>query len=183
MPFTPFHLGPGGIFKALGGRYFSFTVFGFSQVAIDIEVLVRMYLDDAILHGFTHTYGGATLIGILSFVIGKPVCEFCLRLWNEAVNREGYRRLHIPPRISWFGAVMGAMIGVYSHVFLDSIMHVHMHPLAPFSDANPLSGAISADNLYLLCLGLGGLAGVLLLIISGWRKYSPEAIREKIEKS
>ena len=183
MPFTPFHLGPGGAFKVLGGRYFSFTVFGFSQVALDIEVLVRIYRDDAILHGFTHTYVGATPIGILSFLIGKPVCEYCLRLWNEGVNRKGHHRFHIPPRISWLGAVMGAMVGVYSHVFLDSMMHVHMHPLAPFSDANPMFGVISADNLYLLCLGLGGLAAVLFFIISGWRKYTPEAIRERIEKS
>jgi membrane-bound metal-dependent hydrolase YbcI (DUF457 family) len=78
---------------------------------------------------------------------------------------------------------MGAMIGTYSHVFLDSLAHADMRPLAPFSDSNPLFGVISADNLYLLCLGLGGLAGVLFLIISGWRKYSPEPIRETIEKS
>ena len=182
MPFTPFHLGPGGIFKALGGRYFSFTVFGFSQVAMDIEVLVRMYREDAILHGFTHTYVGATLIGILSFLIGKPICEGCLRLWNEAVSRKGYPRFHIAPRISWLAALTGAMIGTYSHVFLDSLVHADMRPLAPFSNANPRFGVISADNLYLLCLGLGGLAGVLFLIISGWRKYTPEAIREKMEK-
>jgi hypothetical protein len=183
MPFTPFHLGPGGMFKALGGRYFSFTVFGFSQVAMDIEVLVRMYREDAILHGFTHTYVGATLIGILSFLIGKPICEGCLRLWNEAVSRRGSPRFHIAPRISWLAALMGAMIGTYSHVFLDSFMNTDMRPLAPFSDANPLLGLISADYLYLLCVGLGGLAAVLLLIISSWRKYTPEAIREKREKS
>ena len=28
MPITPFHLGPGAAFKAIGGRHFSFVVFG-----------------------------------------------------------------------------------------------------------------------------------------------------------
>ena len=28
MPFTPFHLGPGAAFKAMGGKHFSFLVFG-----------------------------------------------------------------------------------------------------------------------------------------------------------
>jgi membrane-bound metal-dependent hydrolase YbcI (DUF457 family) len=46
MPFTPIHLGPGLVFKAIGGRRFSFMVFGgasfagayvgtFSHVALD----------------------------------------------------------------------------------------------------------------------------------------------------
>ena len=37
MPFTPFHMGPGLAVKAVCGRYFSLVVFGFSQVAIDIN--------------------------------------------------------------------------------------------------------------------------------------------------
>lgn len=68
---------------------------------------------------------------------------------------------------------MGAMIGVYSHVFIDSIMHVHMHPLAPFSDANSLVGVISVGSLHLLCVGLGGFAAVSLLIMAVWRKANP----------
>ena len=59
MPFTPFHMGPGLAIKAVSGRYLSLMVFGFSQVAMDIEPLVRMIRGDAVLHGFTHTYLGA----------------------------------------------------------------------------------------------------------------------------
>lgn len=40
---------------------FSVLVFGASQVAIDIEPLVRMLRDDDILHGWTHTVPGALL--------------------------------------------------------------------------------------------------------------------------
>ncbi len=170
MPFTPFHLGPGAAFKVFGGRYFSFTVFGFSEVAMDVEVLVRMCRADPILHGFSHTYLGATLIGITSILIGKPVCEYCLRIWNKVVSPEEHNRLYISPRISWIAALMGAMIGVYSHVFIDSIMNVHMHPLAPFSDANSVVGVISVGGLHLLCIGVGGFAAVSWLIMAVWRK-------------
>lgn len=35
-------MGPAALLKALGGRYFSLTVFGFTQVAIDLESLIYM---------------------------------------------------------------------------------------------------------------------------------------------
>ena len=37
MPITPFHFGPGAAVKAVAPRHFSFTVFAFSQVMIDLE--------------------------------------------------------------------------------------------------------------------------------------------------
>jgi hypothetical protein len=42
MPFTSFHLGPGAVFKAVGGRHFSFMIFGGSQVLMDVESLVHI---------------------------------------------------------------------------------------------------------------------------------------------
>lgn len=50
MPFTPLHMGPGLAVKALLGRRFSLTVFGFSQIAMDIEPLARMIRGDTLLH-------------------------------------------------------------------------------------------------------------------------------------
>src|SRR5215471_1105046 len=125
MPVTPFHMGPGVVIKAVGGRYFSLMVFGFSQVAMDVEPLVRMIRGDAVLHGFTHTYLGATLIGLVS-------------------------------------AVAGAFVGTYSHVFLDSIMHSDLQPLAPLSEVNGLLHVTSVGGLHLLCV-LCGVLGALLM--------------------
>ena len=45
MPFTPFHLGPGAAFKAIGDKHFSFMVFGCAQVPMDIEPLVAILPD------------------------------------------------------------------------------------------------------------------------------------------
>lgn len=162
MPFTPFHMGPGLAIKALSGRYFSLMVFGFSQVAIDIEPLVHIIRGDAVLHGFTHTYLGATLIALVSVVLGRPVCQFLLNYWTPDPYAPFLRWLRGPKLISWPAAITGAFLGTYSHVFLDSIMHSDMQPFAPLSEINSLLHIISVDGLHLLCV-LSGVLGALLL--------------------
>jgi len=162
MPFTPFHIGPGLAVKAISGRHFSLMVFGFSQVAIDVEPLVRIIRGDAVLHGFTHTYLGSTLIAIVSVVIGRPICQLLLNYWTHDPRSPFLRWLRGPKLISWPAAITGAFLGTYSHVFLDSIMHSDMRPLAPLSDANGLLHIISVDGLLLLCV-LSGIIGALLL--------------------
>jgi len=82
MPVTPFHMGPGVAIKAVAGRYFGLMVFGFSQLAMDIEPLVRIIRGDGMLHTFTHTYLGATLIGLVSAVVGRPICQSLLNYWT-----------------------------------------------------------------------------------------------------
>ena len=79
MPFTPFHLGPGLVFKAIGGRHFSFMVFGGAQVLIDIEPGLGLVLGWPVLHGWTHTFAGAAAIGAVAAVIGRPVSVAVLR--------------------------------------------------------------------------------------------------------
>ena len=75
MPFTPFHLGPGAAFKTVGGKHFSFLVFGGAQVLMDIEPLVGIVRGWPILHGVTHNLLGALIIGLVAGAIGRPVGE------------------------------------------------------------------------------------------------------------
>jgi len=163
MPFTPFHMGPGLAVKAVSGRHFSLMVFGFSQVAIDIEPLVRIIRGDAVLHGFTHTYLGATLIALVSVVVGRPVCQFFLNYWTPDPSSPFLNWLRGRRFISWPAAFAGAFVGTYSHIFLDSIMHSDMQPLAPLSDANTLLHVVSLEGLHLLCV-LSGVLGALLML-------------------
>jgi len=165
MPFTPFHMGPGLAVKALSGRYFSLMVFGFSQIAIDIEPLVHIIRGDAVIHGFTHTYLGATVIGVISAVVGRPVCQFLLNHWTPDPYSPFLNWLRGPKLISWPAAITGAFVGTYSHVFLDGIMHSDMQPFAPLSDANPLLHVISAGGLHLLCVLSGGLGALLMFAV------------------
>ena len=57
---------------------------------------------------------------------------------------------------------MGALIGAWSHLLLDSFMHADIKPLSPFSDANVLLGTVNLAYLHRFCiisgmLGLGAL--------------------------
>ena len=148
--------------KSLAGRHFSLMVFSFSQVAIDIEPLVRIVRGDSILHGFTHTYPGATLVALVSVIVGRPVCQFLLRYWNPDPSSPFLNWIPTPRVISWSAGIVGAFVGTYSHVFLDSIMHSDLQPFAPFSQDNALLHVITVEALHLACM-LSGVLGVLLM--------------------
>src|SRR5262249_13896474 len=165
MPFTPFHMGPGLAIKAVAGRHFSLMVFGFSQVALDIEPLVRIIRGDAVLHGFTHTYLGATLIGLVSAVVGRLISQLFLNYWTLDPYSPFMNWLRGPKLICWPAAVGGALVGTYSHVFLDSIMHSDMQPFVPLSEVNGLLHVTSVGGLHLLCV-LCGVLGALLMFVT-----------------
>lgn len=150
MPFTPLHLGPGALFKGIGGDRFSFMVFGGSQVLMDLEPGFRMIVHDPILHGPTHTLGGAAAIGLISTISGKPISEYVLKLI-------GYAR----PKMPWLAAAIGAFAGTFSHIFFDAIMHSDMMPWAPLSETNGLLGVISIGSLHMICLILGVVGAML----------------------
>ena len=164
MPVTPFHLGPGIAAKAVLGRHMSLMVFAFSQVAMDVEPAAHMIRGDAVLHGFAHTYVGATLVAALSVVVGRPICQTLLERWPPDPGASFLTWLVAPARIPWSSAIVGAVLGTYSHVFLDSIMHADMRPLAPFAETNAMLGAMLIGALHLLCAAGGGLGVVVLLL-------------------
>lgn len=164
MPVTPFHMGPGLAAKAVLGRHLSLMVFGFSQVAIDLEPLAHLVRGDVLLHGFAHTYVGATLVAAISAAVGRPICQHLLGRWRPDPESRFLVWLRGPDRIAWPAAIVGAFVGTYSHVFLDSIMHADMRPLAPFAETNAMLGAMSIGALHLLCVAGGGLGVVVLLL-------------------
>ena len=168
MPFTPFHLGPGAVFKAVGGDRFSFMVFGGSQVLIDLEPGLRLMTESVPLHGFTHTLIGALLIGTFAGVIGKPISERVL--YGMDIPCHG---------VTWTVSFMSAYIGTVSHVILDAIMHWDVKLAYPFALSNPLLGLISDGWLNLLCLACGvlGIAGLVGRTWANWKEGEEKAVR------
>ena len=67
-------------------------------------------------------------------------------------------------KISKFAAWSGALIGAYSQLILDSIMHRDMSPFFPVSDYNGLQRIISIESLHDLCTGLFVL-GILIFVV------------------
>ena len=154
MPFTPFHLGPGALFKAVGGRRFSFVVFGGAQVLMDLEPLVGMLRGSDVLHGYTHTLAGALAIGVLAGAIGRPVSLFVLRRAGIA---------HVP--FSWGASFAGGLVGTLSHIALDALMHADQRPWWPLSDANPWLYSVPLSGIHVGCVVAGVLGGAVV----GWR--------------
>jgi Domain of unknown function (DUF4184) len=164
VPFTPFHMGPGCVVKALAGGSFSLAVFGFAQVAMDVEPLVRMLRGDAVIHGFSHTYLGATFVAIFSLLVGRPICQLLLNCWRPDGNSGFLNWLRGARVITWPAAITGAFIGTYSHVLLDSLMHSDMQPFSPFEEGNPTQGLVSFVAMHVVCAGAGvlGLVGLVV---------------------
>lgn len=172
MPITPFHLGPAVAVKALMPGHFSLTVFAFVQVPIDLEPLYYIAVDANPLHRFMHTFAGASLAAILGVIVGRPLCEAALRWWNAHLDVRLAPWLSTGSKIPLTAAVSGAVIGAYSHLALDAIMHTDVRPLAPFSQANPLHGMISISMLYWAC-AIAGLLGVVMYVM--FRKAQGDA--------
>jgi len=160
MPFTPLHMGPGLLVKAVLRGAFSLLVFGWMQIPTDIQPLLVLLTGEGALHGVSHTYLGATPIALLAAFSGKYAGEFGLRV------------LRMPEflPIGWRAAVVSGGIGAYSHVAIDGIMHADMMPLYPFSDERVLYGIVSVEMLHILCLASALLGAAGYYSLRRWRR-------------
>lgn len=156
MPVTHFHFGPGGLITLASRGRASFLAFCAANVAIDVESLVNMLTGAPRIHTFLHTYIGATLAALLvtaAFVPARAVAR-ALPPWRLLAWRD----------LGLSAVLLGALLGAWSHVALDSIMHGDITPLAPFSDANALYRVLSLWWLHLLCAVAGALALLVWLM-------------------
>jgi len=143
MPITPYHFGPGAAIHSMAPRRISFLAFCVANVLTDVEPLYHILRHQHPIHGFFHTYLGATV--------------------TAAVTVAGFAAARVPrPNLRLGPVAVGALIGTWSHVLLDSLMASDVHPLAPFTDANPLLDAIPYEMLIAGCVISGG-AGLILL--------------------
>lgn len=107
---------------------------------MDVEPLVRMIRGDAFLHGVSHTVVGAVVIGMISAAIGRPIGNAALRISGIGDGR-----------IGWMVAAASALIGTFSHIGLDAVMHGDMNPVWPFAHGNGLLDIVSHGALHLFC--------------------------------
>lgn len=167
MPFTPLHVGIAMPVKAIAPNHFSLRMFAFVQVTMDIEPLIRMIREDSIVHGFTHTYLISSFVALASILF----VQFVLSMTNKIpyINKNSLFKT-----MDWKIAFTSAFTGVYSHVFLDSIMHNDIQPWYPFSLENNMLYIISVGWLHIFCIGLGitGLFAIILMAI--WKKIAIE---------
>ena len=160
MPFTPIHMGPGMALKAVMQGSFSLMVFGWTQIIMDLQPLFVIISGEGHLHGFTHTYIGATLIAIAAALTGKYLSELGLKILQ--ISKDD------PIIIAWWVVFLSAFIGSYSHVLLDSIMHVDVEPFYPFTLVNNFHDVISVGTLHNFCVA-AGLMGLVVYYVLAWK--------------
>ncbi len=158
MPFTPFHFGPAVAVHAIAPRQISFLSFCAANVLIDVEPLYYMVTDQYPLHRFFHTYVGACVALVMTIAIFAGARRLASVM--PLPNLFGWKRLTMRP------IALGAALGSFSHILLDSVMHGDVHPLWPVSNVNSLHGVISLRALHGSCIA----AGFLGLIVVGVRR-------------
>lgn len=165
MPITPFHFGPGLLFKG-ASRHVSLSAFVVVNVLIDIEPVVAFLLTGDPMHRFMHTYLGASLVAFASAVFAKKPVERWLGYWNSKLSPRQVRWLGCEKSINTLAFWIGAIAGGWSHIWLDAFMHVDVEPWWPLAGGNPSQGWIGISMLHILCV-VAGIAGVVLL---AWRQ-------------
>ncbi|MCA9292701.1 MAG: hypothetical protein KDA20_02675 [Phycisphaerales bacterium] len=164
MPFTPFHFGPAAAAHAIAPKHISFLAFCSVNVLIDIEPLYFMLTDQYPLHRFLHTYLGASAAILLTLALFLAAQRLAQRI--PLPNLFHWKQLTLP------SVALGAALGAFSHIALDSIMHADIHPLAPFSDTNALFRVISLRALHIGCVS-AGLVGAIALALRAAFRPSP----------
>ncbi len=174
MPFTPLHLGPGVALKSIIRSRMSLFFFVLVQILIDLETFFYMMQGAWPIHRFAHTLPGSTAVAFLALLAGLPIYRWVRGLSLGTGRFQEARDFLCKENTTLTSAISGVLIGAWSHVLLDSVMHSDVKPLAPFMEGNGLLYAISIDHLHLLCI-VSGMAGMLLLF---WFKRRPKRINE-----
>jgi hypothetical protein len=167
MPFTPYHFGPGLLLGLVLFPFIDIPTMIVASVILDFEPLAVIFLNlPSPLHGFFHTYLGATIVAIILSLTIWPMRGSLNKIVSIfGLHQESSFR-HILP---------ASLIGVYSHVFLDSFIYSEMNPFFPLI-GNPFIGILMVSDVYNCCIyfGLLGLGVYIFRILYIY-------IRNKIE--
>ena len=156
MPFTPFHFGPGLLFKSISPARFSFTAFVATQVVIDFETLYFLVRQEWPVHRFLHSVPGSLLAGLVTWVLVRAAGALLLRtLASPAALIEDLKPVSV---------AIGCGIGGVSHAVLDNVMHDDSRLLYPIETPG-LQGLVGLEALHIACVASGVVAMMLLV----WR--------------
>jgi membrane-bound metal-dependent hydrolase YbcI (DUF457 family) len=146
MPFTPFHLGPASILALALLSYVSLPALLLGSIAPDLQAFIILFFNlPTTLHGpLLHSFIGATILALpltaFTFLLRKPIDNIFLSPLKLSQKQT-------LPKI-----LAGALIGVYSHILLDSFLYTDILPFYPL-DLNPLlnPSTIQSDQIYSIC--------------------------------
>lgn len=143
MPFTPFHFGPALLIGMLLFPIFDLPALLIASVIPDLEPLFILTFHLSLpLHGFFHSYLGASILGILTAIIVYYLHGFLRKIMALFMleQKSSFKRI-----------LYTSLFGVYSHIFLDSFLYGEMNPFYPL-DGNPFLGLVSINGIYWFCI-------------------------------
>jgi hypothetical protein len=160
MPFTPYHVGPGLLLKAVLPRHFSLTAFTVTQIAVDVEPLYHLVGRQTPVHGPAHSLLVASAIGVAVGAALRGITRAEAERSPAGLVASARRLPGLRAEFSLTGSLAGGLLGGLTHVLLDATTNADVLPFWPASDQNPLLGLATPAALRLDCV----LAGVLGLV-------------------
>lgn len=156
MPLPPFHLGPALLLGVLLDRRLDLPTLLLGSVVVDVRVaLVLLGPLDGPVHGILTTFLGGTVVAL--------VLAAGIRLLPPALQ-SALDRARPAETTSARALVAAAIVGVYSHVVLDSLLYADARPFFP-ADWNPfLVGDAAVVPVYAGCV-VAGVLGLVALIV------------------
>lgn len=124
-----------------------------SSVIPDLEPFYVMYfhVSGYPLHGFFHSYLGATILAVLVALAVFPL---------RSVLDKIMMTFRISQKFSFKKILFTSFVGVYFHVFLDSFLYEEMNPFYPLL-GNPFVNLLSAYGSYSIIYGFCSMTALL----------------------
>ncbi len=142
MPFTPFHFGTHASIAFPLNKKVDLPIFILANVVIDIEPLLVMIFNLSYpLHGYAHTFIGATIIGLIWGIIaykGKKIINQLMAILN------------LPYRTTLKKAIISGWLGNWLHILFDAPLYTDIKPFFPINK-NPFYGLVTNNQMYNLC--------------------------------
>lgn len=133
VPFTPFHLGPALLSGWAFSSIFDLLTLLIASVIPDVEPFSVLVFDlSGPSHGFFHSYVGSSILAVLVAVVVYLLRDTLAKI---------LLKFRVSQKSSFKKILFTSFSGVYSHVFLDSLLHRQMNPLYPLQ-GNPFVGLI-----------------------------------------
>jgi hypothetical protein len=168
VPFTLFHWGPALLIFSL---FISLDPLALliSSVAVDAEGILVLFFNRNIFLQDCAAYS-CPLHGPLHSIIGATVSALVIYLLLLLITRPFSKNLKNLLRIKDDQVILtSALVGAYSHIFLDGFLYPEMSLAWPFWSWNPLFGAVGSFEIYGSCV-LAFLAGGALLLVRKIKK-------------
>lgn len=162
MPFTPFHFGPSALIALPLNRYLDIPSFVLVNVVVDIEPLIVMLNNLSYpVHGYAHTFLGATLVGI--------GCGGILNIFKKPLASIMTKGFRLNYQSTFIKFIISGILGAWFHVLLDAPLYSDIKPFYPIL-TKPLYGSISQKIMYEYCLISFFSALLLYAVIIFWRR-------------